>query len=154
MRAIITDLAKLNKAIDSIASRAKKLDNEIQVAALSAIAHVEKCGDIGPVNRLFLALGRGHRKSALTAWLLAFGKVSANVGEDKKDKPFVYDREKVTNLEEADAHPWYEFKPDAPPDQVFDIQAAVAALIKRAEGKTLPEGGVEILERLREVVAE
>lgn len=153
MRAIITDLAKLNKAIDSIAGRAKKLDADIQVAALSAIAHVEKCGDIGPVNRLFLALGKGHRKSALTEWLLAFGRVVANDGEDKKDKPFVFAKDKATNLEDGDAHPWYEFKPEPAPDQVFDIQAAVAALIKRAEGKNLPEGGTEVLEQLRKVVA-
>jgi hypothetical protein len=151
MRAIITDIAKLNKAIDSIASRGKKLDHDIQVAGLSAIAHVEKCGDIGPVNRLYHALGKGARKSALTAWLLAYSKVEANVGEDKKDKPFVYAKGKVTNLEEADANPWFDFKPDADPTQVFDLQAAVAALIKRAEGKALAEGGADILEKLRAI---
>src|SRR5690606_15368456 len=90
MRAIITDVAKLNKAIDSIASRGKKLDHGSQVAGRSAIAHVEECGDIGPVSRLYHARGKGARKSTLTAWLLAYAKVEANGGADKKDKPFVY----------------------------------------------------------------
>lgn len=154
MRAIITDLAKLNKAIDSIAARAKKLDMDIQVAGLSAIAHLEKTGDIGAVNRLFLALGKGHRKSALTAWLLAFAKVVANAGEDKKDKPFVYAKDKNTMLEEADASPWFDFKPEPDPDEVFDLQAAVAALIKKAGTKQLASGGDALRKKLEALVAD
>lgn len=148
MRAIITDVAKLNKAIDSIAARGKKLDMDIQVAGLSAVAHVEKTGDIGPVNRLYLALGKGARKSALVAWLLAYAKVSANAGEDKKDKPFVYAKDKVTQLEEADANPWFEFKPEPDPDEVFDLQAAVVALIKKAGSKKLAAGGESLRKKL------
>lgn len=154
MRAIITDIAKLNKAIDSIASRGKKLDADIQVAGLSAIAHVEKTGDIGPVNRLYLALGKGARKSALVAWLLAYAKVNANAGEDKKDKPFVYARDKVTQLEEADANPWFEFKPEPDPDEVFDLQAAVASLIKRASSKKLAAGQDSLVNKLEALVAD
>ena len=154
MRAIITDLAKLNKAIDSIAARAKKMDMDIQVAGLSAVAHLEKTGDIGAVNRLFLALGKGHRKAALTEWLLKYSKVVANTGEDKKDKPFVYAKDKVTDLEAADAEPWYDCKPDADPDEVFDVQAAVAAIIKKASKKQLASGGDALVKRLEALVAD
>lgn len=153
MRTIITDIAKLNKAIDSIAARGKKLDADVQVAGLSAMAHVDKTGDIGAVNRLYMALSAGTRKSAMTAWLLQYGRVVANTGEDKKEKPFVYAKDKGTDLEGADAEPWYNFKPDADPDEVFDVQAAVAALIKKASKKQLANGGVALVKKLEALVA-
>lgn len=154
MRAIITDLAKLNKAIDSIAARGKKLDMDVQVAGLSAIAHTEKTGDIGPINRLYNALSAGTRKSAMTEWLLKYSKVVANVGEDKKDKPFVYAKDKATDMEGADAEPWFQCKPDADPDEVFDVQAAVAALIKKASKKQLAPGSAALIKKLEAVVAD
>lgn len=140
MSALITDLSKLNKAIDSIASRAKKLDADIQVAGLSAIQHIAKCGDIGPINRLFLALGAGHRKSALTSWLLAYAPVKANDGESKKEKPFVNDTTRPALLEQATQDPWFEHKPEPAPDEVFDVRAAVAAILKKAMTRNVADG--------------
>lgn len=141
MAALITDVKLINKAIDSIATRAKKLDADIQHVGLSAIAHIAKHGDIGPINRLFLALGAGHRKSALTSWLLAYAPVKANDGESKKEKPFVNDTARPALLEQATQDPWFEHKPEPAPDEVFDVRAAVAAILKKAMTRNVVEPG-------------
>lgn len=144
------DKAALVKAIDSIAKRGATLDKDIQEAGLSALHHLEAHGDIGFVNRLFLALGKGHRKSALTAWYLAFGKMVANTGENKKDAPFKYDKEAVTNMEGAAQTPWFDFKVEPDPDQVFDVLKLLAQMVKKAEGKNVSDVG--LLQSVSELV--
>ena len=62
----IEGAAALTKYIDSIASKGKKLDGEIQVSALSAAHHFAQHGDVTYINRLFLALGKGARHAART----------------------------------------------------------------------------------------
>ena len=88
----IMDKAAIEKAIDSIAKTGKKLDGDIQAAAVGCINHIETCGDVRLFNRLFLAMPKGARKGALTQWALAFGKVEANTGDNKKEQPFIYAR--------------------------------------------------------------
>lgn len=129
---IITDKDALAKLIISIASAGKKLDGLVQQAGVSALAHLKEHGDIGFVNRLYLALSKGARKSALTSWILAHGSVVANTLEDKATKPFVYTKDKTTNVEAAAQDPWYSHKPDQKPDQVFDLQKMIVALIAKA----------------------
>lgn len=149
---LITDQKELVKLIEGIASRGKRLDADIQLAGLSCLQHLADHGDIGQVNRLYLALGKGARKSALTSWLLAYGSVVAN--DDKGtmgEAPFKYTKEKTTNVEGAMADPWYDHKPDQAPDEVFDLMKAVEAIIKKAAGKQLVHG--EILTGLQGLVA-
>jgi hypothetical protein len=134
---LIVDSKLFAKACESIQSRGKVLDADIQHAALSAINHAEKHGDIGFVNRLYLAMPQGSRKAALTDWLISFGKVSANAGEGKKEMPFLFDREKHTNMVEAAANPWFTFKLDKAPDETFDIIVALRHIIKKAQGKNV-----------------
>lgn len=137
---IISDKAELNKFIDSIATRGKKLDMDIQTAAVSCLSHLAKHGDIGFVNRLFLAMPKGSRKAALTSWLLSYGALVANTLEDKATKPFVYTKDKTTNIDAAMTDPWFDHKPDQAPDEVFDLAKAVQGIIKKAQGKTLVHG--------------
>ena len=144
------DIKSLDAAIKSVATRGQKLDLDIQKIGISALHHLETNGDIGAVNRLYLALGKGHRKGALVQWLLAYGKCVANVAEDKKDKPFVYAKDRVTNLEEAVANPWYDFKQEVSPDMEFDVQAALIAIIKRATNKNVSDP--KLLNSIKELV--
>ena len=133
---LITDVKEFNALVASISKRGAKLDADIQLAGLSALQRLAQHGDIGYVNRLYLGLHAGARKSALSAWLLAFGALVANTEEGKAEKPFVYSKDKTTDMAEAHANPWFEFKPDPAPDAVFDVQAALIALLKKAKGKT------------------
>lgn len=134
---LITDKVELNKLIASVTTQGKKLDAVIQLAGVSALAHLKEHGDIGFVNRLYLAMHKGARKSALTSWFLAHGSLVANTEQSKNEKPFNYTKDKDTNVEAAYAEMWFAHKPDASPDEVFDIQKAIHAIIKKAQGKQL-----------------
>lgn len=147
------DKATIESSIKAIATKGKTLDALIQATALSCINHIELHGDVTLFNRLFLAMPKGARKSALTAWALAFAKLVANTGDNKKEQPFSYDKTKATNLPEAAANPWFDFAPDKAPDEVFDVIAALNGLLKKA-GKATTIKGDAVLEALRKVQAE
>lgn len=158
MKIAILDTAGMDKSLKLIASTGKKLDTLIQQVGVSALAHLKAHGDIVYVNRLFNNLPAGSRKSALTSWLLAHGAIIANTEgtkEEKALKPFLYTKDKVTNVEAAAADPWYDHTPDKKPDEVFDLQKALETLLKRAtkaaqSGKMT--GGADLLNKLRECV--
>lgn len=150
---LITNKDALIKAIDSIHTRGKKLDQDIHVAACSSLQHLEEHGDIGMVNRLYNALPKGARKAAMTEWLLKFARVIANDdGKTKATKPFSYSKDKTSDLQGGIKTPWYDLKKDQAPDEVFDIRAAVEAVIKKAQGKDLAHA--ELLTALQALVTD
>jgi hypothetical protein len=128
---IITDLKKLVLAIDSIKKRSSILDRDIQTAAMSAVDHFGKCGDVGYINRLYLALGKGARHVAFIEWITQFGGVMANEGEGKETTPFIKDKNKVVDLEGGDGMPWYECKPSPKPDEVLDYYALLMKVVTK-----------------------
>ena len=146
----IMDKAAIEKAIDSIAKAGKKLDGDIQAAAVGCINHIEACGDVRLFNRLFLAMPKGARKGALTQWALAFGKVEANTGDNKKEAPFIYAKDKATDLAGAIGNPWYDFAPEKAPDEMFDVRKALTALLNRA-GKANNVNDTDLLAKLRQL---
>lgn len=144
----ILNKEEIETTIKRITVNGKKLDGDIQAAAVGCINHIEQCGDVRLFNRLFLALPKGARKSALTGWVLLYGKVIANTdNESKKEQPFVYDKEKTTQLAEAQRNPWFDFAPDKAPDEVFDLNKAVASLLARA-GRAESVNNPELLAKL------
>lgn len=148
---LITDKAELTKAIDSIATRGKKLDADVQLAGLSALNHLDKHGDTAFVNRLYLALAKGARRRALAEWFMAYGKVSPNANnETKKEQPFAYDKSKVTDLEGASIDPWYDFAPEPTVEAMFDLRKALHQMLNRAS-KAADVNDPELLGRLREL---
>lgn len=142
----------LNKEIKAIGAAAKKLDERIQEAGIAAIWHFgvrtndkdELIGDVGFINRLYKALGKGARHVAFTEWVTAFGGVSANTGADKADNPFIKDATKQVDIEGATALPWFECKPSKDPDEVLDFYSLLMkALNKKAkEGQTIKHGAL------------
>lgn len=147
--------AEIRKAIASITNRGKKLDADIQHAGLSVLNHIELHGDVTLACELFNGMPKGSRRNALAEWFLAFGKLELNTGENKKELPFSYSKEKVTKLDEAAATEWFMFKPEAPVDEVFDFQAMLQALLSKAEkadkaGKKIE--GVDVMKRVVEAI--
>lgn len=123
----------INDACDNIKTQGKALDDYIQFTALSVLMHVDNHGDVTVVNRLYASMPKGSRRSALTEFLVAFGKVVANTDPaKKKETPFLYARDKVTLLAEAQDKPWFDFKPDREPDECFDLQKALKAMLAKA----------------------
>ena len=148
------DVAALNKEIAAIKTAGAKLDARIQTAAVGVLEHFAEHKDNGLVNRLYHAMPAGSRKSALTSWLLAHCAVSANTDKaTKQEQPFVYDRNKKTDPEAGEADPWYTHKIDKAPDEVFDLQKAVRALLAKAEkAKDLKGGDADTLVKLADAV--
>jgi hypothetical protein len=153
---IISGAAAINKAIDSISNRGKRLDHDIQVAGLSCLAHIEQHGDVTLFNRLFHALPKGARRNALAAWGCAFGKLQLNHDKATKgEKPFLFNRDANTDMAGAEEQQWYTFKPEKAPSEEFDFGSALALLCQKAaraqqSGKTIK--GIELLEQLPESV--
>lgn len=130
---LIVGAAAIQKAITSIAGRSAKLDRDIHIAAVSVIKHTAQHNDPDTTNKLVDALGKSARKQALVAWLLNYGAMS----QDEAGK-LVYNvkrREAVLsdeNIAAAEAEPFWEFAPEKAYVQ-FDLQKALAALMKKAE---------------------
>lgn len=136
-----TDINALNKEIASIAVAGKKLDMRIQEAGVAVAHHFAKNKDNGLVNRLYMALPNGARKSAMTSWILAHMAVVANEGITKKDQPFIYSDKKQTDPAAAEGDMWYDHKPDQTPDMVFDLQKAIKGLLAKAGKASEWKGG-------------
>lgn len=129
---LIVGTAALSKAVASIATRGKKLDSDIQVAGVSILAHINEHGNVTLLNDLALALPKGSRLNALKEWACKFGKVKLNEGADRKTVPFLYHKEGVTDIDGAWDAPWYDFAPEKELLALFDVNAELAKLVKRA----------------------
>lgn len=147
--------AAIEKAIASIHNRGKKLDQDIQDCGLSILSHIDKCGDVTVFWKLYEAMPRGSRRNALVDWACSFGKLAVNLDDaTKKDKPFVYSKDKATNIEGAVEKPWFEFKPEKALDEEFDFASKLASLLRQAaeaekRGTTIK--GADVLAKLRAV---
>lgn len=154
---LIVGTAELNKAIDSVINRGKKLDDSIQLLGLSLLGHTEEHGDITLMNRLLVSFPKGSRRNAFAEWALKFGKFQLNTGADKKDVPFHFARDRVTDMLGAEGVMWTEFKPEQDLDKVFDFGALLQALIKKADQATAKDPSKvknsELIQLARELAA-
>lgn len=132
---LITDTAKLKAAFDSIAKRGAKLDNDIWIAAVSAMAHHDKHGDVTIINDLVAAMPKGSRVNALREFISAFGKVVY----DTDNKVFMHDKTGNFDLEGAISQSWTEFKPE-PPYQPIDALALIKKLAVRIQKADASKG--------------
>lgn len=148
---LITDVKELDKAVVAWGQRGTKWASEGHMLAVSALTLTAQHNDVGPINRLYKAMPKGTKSSAMVSWLLAYGAVVANDDSaTKADTPFKYTKDKVYNLEGAAKDPWFNHKPEPKADEVFDLAKAVEMIIKRAQGKQLVHG--ELLTGLQALV--
>lgn len=134
--------AQITKQFAFIAKAGAKLDGFIQETAIDVLEHFMEHMDSRMVDRLYLSLSKGARHAAMGEYILAHFAVSPNTDPaTKKERPFVNCASKVNKLDEAKALPWFNFKPSPAVDQLFDLQAAVRALLKRAGNSACMVGG-------------
>lgn len=151
------NLTEITAAIASIARRGKALDADIQSCALSIAAHHQAHGDWTKANELFLAMPRGSRRNALVEWFVEFGGLAVNMDKaTAKEQPFTRTKETAAKINVAAGaeKPWYDCKPEKDPIVEFDIAAAIAQLVARAEkaaagGATVK--GADMLEQLKKL---
>lgn len=141
---LIVGTAAISKAVESIAKRGAKLDADIQLTGVSILAHIDEHHNVTLLNDLYHSLPKGARKNAMAEWAVANGKVSINEGPNRKDMPFLYAKDKKTDLALAWEKPWYEFAPTPDLIQVFDVQAAIAKILKQAAKARKDNPDVEV----------
>lgn len=125
--------AVIQKELGLIKSASAKLDQRIQVAGMSVLAHVAEHHNITLFNELLDSMGKGHRKTAMVEWALANGTISKNEVDGKldKDMPYKWDKSKTLNLTTAEEKPWFDFKPENL-DDTFDFQKMLQSLLTKA----------------------
>lgn len=124
---------ELEAIIAGIKADGSSLDSRIQQAGLKAMAHAADHKDAHYLNLLFHALSKGHRKTAYVAWVIAFAKVNQNDDKEAAKKvPFVMSKTKAGDLQEAAKQEWFTFKPEPEVIEMFDLDKAIASLLKRA----------------------
>lgn len=134
--------AELVKAIDKVCKLSQSLQDQIQVVGVQALMHLAAHGDVGPVNRLFVGLGKGTRRSALGSWLMAHGALVPNDSMDtRKTAPLKFSKDKATLPEAAMADPWFDHLPEKEITDVFDLQKAIHAILGKCAGKQIKVGG-------------
>lgn len=163
-RALLTGAANIQKAVDSIGRRGARLDDEIQHAGLSILAHVEAHSDTTLADRLFNAMPKGSRREMLAEWFFAFGKMralsKADAAESERLKAghhFKYDSARGTDMEGAAAKHWNTMRKQAAAADAFDAGKAVAAVLARLQSASTKglsiQGRAEALAHLRELQA-
>jgi hypothetical protein len=107
---LIVGAVNIGVAITSITSRGKKLDKDIQIAALSAMSHHVGAGsgDTTLINRLVTGMPKGSRVNALRDFISVFGAVEYN----PDTKVFDHKKGATFNLEGAMAIMWTEYSPE------------------------------------------
>lgn len=150
----LMDKTALNKGIEAWGKRGKTWAQDGQKLGIAALAHLQAHGDIGFVNRLYLAMPKGSKSTAMVSWLLTYGALQANTDKTTKGtSPFKFDREKVTDVEGASKDPWYDHKPEPDADKVLDLQKLLVAILKKAAKAENIEHR-ELLEGIRSLVGE
>lgn len=148
------ELKQIELNIAKIAKSGAALDKLIQETGVGVLTHYAQHTDAAVVNRLFLALSAGSRKTALASWLLAYGALQVNQdASTKKERPFVADKTKVTDVEGATEDMWYNHKPEKAIDETFDLQKAVRAILAKAgKAHVLQHGDGATLQALAKCV--
>lgn len=151
------DVAACNAAIASIAKRGAKLDADIQTVGLNILNHVAAHREVSLVIKLYNAMPKGSRRNALADWFQRFGQVTVNTDKaSSKERPFLFAKDKTTDVQGAMAMAWYECKPEKELADEFNFAAQLAALLKRADSAKehgLKIVGDDILAKVREVSA-
>lgn len=138
--------ASLRKQIQSIAGAQGKLDDRIHAAAVSALWHADKYGDVTLLSDIVRSMpAKGSRRKQLTGWALAFGRVRP---QNDASSPVLFrvDKKGELCLQDAIDCPWYEWQPaNAEPKEAaaYDVDAAAKRLLAAVD-KHSAERGVQV----------
>lgn len=131
---------ELSKLITSIGRIGKKIDEQIQVAAVNAVGYSIVHGDIRFGQQLLDNMPSGARRQSLVTYLEKYGKFAWMSTEKKLS---FYKRDDIEfNEEFLMARKWYAAKPETIVSEV-DVQKSVDLMIKRIE-RAIEKGGINV----------
>ena len=153
----ILNVKQTNAAIANIKINGKVLDQSIQEVGLSVLYHVGVNREVSLAIKLLNAMPKGSRRNALIEWFIQFGMIAVNTDKaTAKERPLVFDRDRVTNLEGAAAKPWFTCRPERPAAEVFDVEAKLRQLLKQLESaraKGLKVRGAKYIDAMNKALA-
>lgn len=125
---------EIEKNIASIGRRGALLDKDIQATGLAVLAHVEEFREPSLFKKLYDAMPVGSRRNALVAWAIGFGQIAINIDkETKKVKPFLFVKDKKTDLKGASEKAWFDFKKEKEPAEAFNFETELEAFQKKVK---------------------
>ena len=131
---------ELSKLITAIGRIGKKVDEQIQVAAVNASGYSIENGDIRFGRQLLDNLPQGSRRAALVAYFEKYGKFVWMSSTKSLD---FYKRDDVEFDEEfLMARKWYTAKGETIVSEL-DVQKSVDLMVKRIE-RAIEKGGVNV----------
>jgi len=145
---------QINKAAKLITKQGNKMQELVQLYGLAALYQVQEHGNVTPLCTLYKALPAGMRTTAFAMWAVQAGGVRINEDKNSKESvPLAFDKHSVPNLSLAEATPWYKVKSEKTLDEVaFDIDKALARILKMAANNPKGTTNPELLKRLQEAV--
>jgi len=149
---LLTGKTAIMAAITAVAASGKKWENDVQVVALSTIAHVEKHRECSLMDSLLEALPNGARSNALKAYFDKFSQGTFIEAEGKKKAHFAFDRDKKTDMDGAAKTTWAAFKPE-PEYKPMDLCQLLENLVKRAKADKKTEYDAGLLNGIEALVA-
>lgn len=155
------DKKQFEKNVATIAEMGKAANDLIHNSAMFALEQVNTHGNSNFANQLVSALSASMRKEALFVWFNDFGMVKRtkeNTFEYNGKKKLLLDGEEISAIDVlpfADEQPFYDYTKEIKPASVYDVQKAVASILKRAskfnkEGKQVEHA--ELLAKLSEIL--
>lgn len=132
MSIIIRDSKKLGTAIQSIARRGKKLDQDIHIAGVSCMYHMAMHGDVTLTERLIDAMPKSSRRKALMVWFESFTPVNIDRVEGKVKLKKERSGEDF-KVEAAEAQPFWDFTQEKEPSPIT-VASIRSYLTRVAEG--------------------
>jgi len=125
---IITDTKALTNEIKAIGAASTKLQDRIQIAALSAMANHAEFGQVALLNLLVAKMGNGSRVKALIEFIDHWSKADY----DAENKTFVHNKKGTFDLDAVTGH-WVDFVKASESSNEFNLAAEMAKLVKRLE---------------------
>lgn len=127
-------LAELNKRSVALSKRSRELAKDIHTHMVDIVAHVKAHGDVTAATFLIQNIHSAVRRQAIVNWFCAFGGMNFNKDKEGVEK---FTRNKSVPADQIDLKlceeesPW-DYTPE-PELKAFDLDKAIAQLIKRAE---------------------
>ena len=147
---LITGKSKIMAAIALVASSGKKWENDVQVLAMSTMAHSAKHRECSLMNSLVDAMPKGGRANALRAYFDKFSCGTYVEAQGKTPAHFSFDKDKKHDHKGAAETTWSTFKPETP-YQPIDICRQLELLLNRVEKDTKTEYDTELVDGLRKL---
>ncbi len=139
---IITDTAKIDAAIASVATKGKSLDQLIHRTAVSCVYHSQQHGDTTKLCKLVDVMPKSGRRKALIAWVEAHVPVDADETNDTKEGYTIKLRKgrkpEDFLVSEAASVPFWDFTVERVPVPMT-LERAIAAF-EKAIAKAVEQG--------------